>query len=78
LWASCESDAEVNAAMARAPDEIRRMFALYDDPKMLAELQKPLVKRSDGTRETHSERICRLLGIEYVDMEALLREVLYA
>ena len=78
LCGSVPPEQEFQAALSRAPDEIRALMRMLHDPQMCGELQKPLVKRSDGTRETHSERICRLLGIEYVDMEQLLREVLYA
>ena len=49
---------------------------LLQNDRFLDALQKPLRRRKDGSRETTSERLSRWLGIDYVDFEALLREVL--
>ena len=71
-----ESDCEVNAAIATAPYEVRILMNLLQNDRFLDALQKPLRRRKDGSRETTSERLSRWLGIDYVDFEALLREVL--
>lgn len=71
-----DGDAEMQAAIATAPEEVRQLLRLMNDPIALEKLNKPLRRYPGGRRETTSERLSRLCGCEYVDFEALLREVL--
>lgn len=72
-----EGDAELGAALAHAPDEVRQLIALLNDPNALEKLRRPARMYADGTRETHGERLCRLLGIpKDFNLEAQLRAAL--
>lgn len=53
---------ESRMLFANIPSEIQKLLALFDSDKACIELQKPMERRSDGSRETLNERFCKLLG----------------
>lgn len=57
-----ESDAELYATLRSAPDEVRQLLALFQEPDKLAALRKD-VRKENGARETTQETLCRLLGL---------------
>ncbi|HKX35866.1 MAG TPA: hypothetical protein VJM79_04265 [Rhizorhapis sp.] len=76
LAGAVDGDQELYAALATAPAEIRAFLNMFDDPQAVADLEKPLRLRKDGTRETTNERIGTILGVAPIDFETTLRQVI--
>lgn len=76
LAGGADGDAELQAVLARAPAEVRAFLALFETPEGLAELDKPLRRRGDGTRETMEERLSLVLGMPVGNIRAKLYDLL--
>lgn len=69
---------ELKAALSLASEEILAFLKLFETPEGLAELDKPLRRRADGTRETWDERLSLILRMPVDDINEKLRNLLGA
>lgn len=72
LAGGCDGDAELAATLAKAPADVRGFLELLGSDQGRAELDKPLRRRPDGTRETFDDRLGLLLGMPVGDVRAKL------
>lgn len=68
---------ELHAMLIKAPKVIQDVIALLTDDKRVDEVSKPFERYANGRRETLNDRVCKLLGLNSKEVDAIKEVRMY-